>query len=152
MTIPDDSLGVPGPNKRVFAVLVDSVLFGLLTTFVVPQLSGILFSSLYLLVRDVAGRSVGKMVTGLTIVAAAGGTPGTKALIVRNVPLAIPLVAIVEYFIMRRSPEGARWGDRLAGTLVRDSKPGGDGMFLVYSIALVVAYAVLLNFTGRWPE
>lgn len=152
MTIADESLAVPGPNKRVFAMLVDSLLFGLLTTFVVPQLSGILFSSLYLLVRDIAGRSVGKMITGLTIVATSGGKPDVKALIIRNVPLAIPLVVIIEYSIMRRSPEGARWGDKLAGTLVRDSKPGGDGMYLLYSIALVVAFGFLLNATGRWPE
>lgn len=143
---------IPGPNKRVFAALVDVILYLVATVFLLPQLAGVLVFAIYFLIRDIGGRSVGKIATGLLIVDTAGGGPQRSQLLLRNVPMAIPVVPIIEYFIMRRSAEGARWGDQLAKTRVRDPNPGNDGKFLLYSIALLVGYMMLLGVTGTLPD
>ena len=59
--------------------------------------------------------------------------------IARNLTLIIPLVGIVEYFVLRASPEGLRWGDRLAETRVVDKcPPTHDRRFLWYGIILLI--------------
>lgn len=140
---------VPGPNKRVFAYLVDFVAFGwafnLLAMFF-PQLwgFGLLFGSVYVLLRDVGGASLGRRLTSLTILDGAGRPAGAASLILRNLPFEIPLVIVAEYFVMRTSGDGRRWGDRWANTRVHDRRPDvSDGRFLWYSIGLFVV-AVLV--------
>ena len=146
---------VPGPNKRVFAFLVDGVTFSLVFSAlgtVSPQLAGsleIVVWSAYFLLRDVAGGSLGKRLAGLTIVDSAGQPAGAGSLLLRNVTVAIPLVAIAEYFVMKGSPQGQRWGDRWAGTRVRDTRPHvSDGRFLWYGIGLIVLLVALRAVAG----
>jgi hypothetical protein len=51
---------------------------------------------------------------------------------------------------MRSSPDGRRWGDRLADTRVQDERPGvSDGRYLGYSIGLVVVLMLLQAFANR---
>lgn len=150
---------VPGPNKRVFAFLVDGVIYSVaftLLTMVLPQLGGLwgwLIWSAYFLVRDLPGASLGKRLSSLAIVDTAGQPATTGSLILRNLPIAIPFVVVAEYFVMKGSPDGRRWGDRWANTRVQDQKPGvSDGRFLWYSIGLVVVLLLLQAVANRLPR
>lgn len=72
------------------------------------------------------GRTLGKMALGLRVVTRDGGTPGTGALLVRNLVRSIDVV--VGVLLMATDPLSRRLGDRLAGTLVvhaesRDAGP-----------------------------
>lgn len=151
--------GVPGPNKRVFAFLIDGIAYSAalaLLEMLFPQIrnSGqYLLWAVYFLLRDVAGRSLGKRLTGLTVVNGAGQPAGTASLIIRNVPIAIPFVVIVEYVVMRQSSDARRLGDRWANTRVRDERPGvNDGRYLAYSIALIVVLALMTAFANRLAQ
>ena len=150
--------GVPGPNKRVFAFLVDSVIYEVafaLLTLLLPQLGGLgvvkhLPRAVYFLLRDVIGPSFGKRLTSLTIVGGEGRPPGAASLILRNLPIVIPLVIVAEYFVMRQSSEGRRWGDRWANTCVQDMRPEvADGRFLWYSIGLAVVLLLVQGLANR---
>jgi HEAT repeat protein len=148
----------PGANKRVFAFLVDGVTYSVaiaLGAMALPQLAGAggwLLWSAYFLIRDLPGASLGKRVTNLTILDHDGQPAATGGLLLRNVPIAIPFVAIAEYFVMKASPDGRRWGDRWANTRVQDLNPGlSDGRYLWYSISLVVVLVLLQAFAGRSP-
>jgi len=146
---------VPGPNKRVFAFLIDGITFSLAfaaLTVLTPRLGGLWeygLWSIYFLLRDVAGGSLGKRLTGLTIVDGTGQPASTGSLIARNVPVVIPFVVIAEYFVMKGASDGKRWGDRWAGTRVRDLRPHvSDGRFLLYSIGVVVALVAMRAYAG----
>ena len=150
---------VPGPNKRVFAYLVDAVAYSValaLLSMFVPQLGalwGYLLWSVYILLRDALGASLGKRLASLTILDGAGQPAGAASLILRNVPLVIPLVIVAEYFVMRSSSDGRRWGDRWANTRVQDRRPEtSDGRFFWYSVGLVVVLALLQVFANRLAE
>jgi HEAT repeat protein/uncharacterized RDD family membrane protein YckC len=146
---------VPGPNKRVFAFLIDGITFSLIfaaLSRVRPELGGLweyaLWSGFFLL-RDIAGGSLGKRLTGLTIVTGTGQPASTSSLIFRNVPVVIPFVVIAEYFVMKGASDGKRWGDRWAGTRVQDLRPHvSDGRFLLYSIGVVVALVAMRAYAG----
>jgi HEAT repeat protein/uncharacterized RDD family membrane protein YckC len=147
---------VPGPHKRVFGFLVDGVTFSLVFSAfrtLSPRLAGsweIFLWSGYFLLRDVAGGSLGKRLTGLTIVDSAGRPAGAGSLILRNVPVAIPLVVIAEYFVMKGSSQGQRWGDRWAGTRVQDKRPHvSDGVFFWYGLGLIVLLLAMRAFAGN---
>ncbi len=142
---------VPGPNKRVFAFLLDGITFSLVfaaLAALLPQLGvwQIVLWSIYFLLRDAAGGSLGKRLTGLAILDGTGQPASTGSLILRNVPVAIPFVVIAEYFVMKGAADGKRWGDRWAGTRVQDLKPHvSDGRFLLYSIGVVVVVLVAMR-------
>lgn len=146
---------VPGPNKRVFAFLIDSVTFSLAfaaATMLAPRLAGVWeygLWSIFFLLRDVAGGSLGKRLTGLTVVDATGQPASTGSLIFRNLPIVLPFVVIAEYFVMKGASDGKRWGDRWAGTRVQDQRPNvSDGRFLWYSIGVVVVLVTLRAYAG----
>lgn len=83
----------------------------------------------YVLVRDLAGRgSWGKRLVGLAVAPAAGeGSVSAGARVLRNVPIAIPLVPIVEFFAAYKGNDAMqRFGDRLAGTRVVSTDPRRD--------------------------
>ena len=62
------------------------------------------------------GRTVGKMALALRVVTAEGGSPGTGALLSRNLVRSLDLLFGVP--LMALDPLSRRLGDRLAGTLV----------------------------------
>ena len=144
---------VPGPNKRVFAFLIDGITFSLAFAALSqwrPQIGGLweyALWSIYFLLRDAAGGSLGKRLAGLTIVDGTGQPASTGRLIFRNLPVVIPFVVIAEYFVMKGASDGKRWGDQWAGTRVRDLKPHvSDGRFLLYSVGVVVALVAMRAF------
>lgn len=146
---------VPGPNKRVFAFLIDSVTFSIAfaaATMLAPRIAGVWeygLWSIFFLLRDVAGGSLGKRLTGLTIVDATGQPASPGSLIFRNLPIVIPFVVLAEYFVMKGASDGKRWGDRWAGTRVQDQRPNvSDGRFLWYSIGVVVVLVAMRAYAG----
>ncbi len=71
------------------------------------------------LVRDGrSGRSIGKLIMGLELKRVDERQPGLASSLVRNLPLIIPLLNLVEVFVALFSDQGRRIGDRLAGTVV----------------------------------
>ena len=80
----------------------------------------------YFAAQEVAfdGRTAGKRVFGLRVVARDGAAAGTGALLVRNIVRTIDLV--VGVLLMALDPLSRRLGDRLAGTLVVHQRPAHD--------------------------
>lgn len=123
---------------RTGAFLVDALLISLLLILPASLLSWIVIRSggamnwiariwnitfvlflLGLLVRDSrSGRSIGKLVMGLDLKRKDETRPGLGSSIVRNLPLIIPVLNVVEVFVALFSERGRRIGDRLAGTVV----------------------------------
>lgn len=83
-------------------------------------LLGVLYASL----RDgIRGRSLGKLLCGLTVIRLDGGTPiGPTRSLVRNVVFLVPGLNLAalgwETLFVVRDPQGFRLGDRLANTQV----------------------------------
>ena len=60
------------------------------------------------------------------------------------------LVDVIEYFAMRSSKEQRRFGDRMAGTIVQDLKPGrSDWWFFVFTILIVIAYSLVFGYPSE---
>ena len=75
----------------------------------------------YMLLEGLAGRTPGKWVAGLRVVNLAGGLPGVRRSVIRNLLRAVdslPAFQILGVILILRSPERARFGDRVAGTRV----------------------------------
>jgi uncharacterized RDD family membrane protein YckC len=73
----------------------------------------------YLLVRDLLGEvSYGKRICGLKIIRDDHQkvTGGQK--VIRNIPLIVPVVPLIEYFVAYKGQGMKRIGDRIAGTRV----------------------------------
>ncbi len=132
-------------GRRFFAVLVDGFVAGLLG--MVPLIGGLL-STAYMLTRDAIwhtfmtsgdwqGRSVGKRLMGLRVVRLDGGPVDLATSAKRNITLVAgsilimvpvlgkfvgPLVALgfaaLELFLVVTDPQGRRFGDRWADTVV----------------------------------
>ena len=143
------------PFKRLFAVLVDGVLFACLSTAIllagralgwswVPWLDGGLLV-LFLLLRDVYGPgSPGKVLTGLAITPADGIRSELVAVgdrITRNIPLLLPIAGqAMEFVVMAYAADGRRIGDRWSHARVLDRRPQVlPTAYLLYSAALVLA-------------
>jgi uncharacterized RDD family membrane protein YckC len=72
-----------------------------------------------LLLRDGwRGRSLGKLIMGLTLGPRQGRLPGYGHSLLRNISLLIPGVNLIEILLVLFSAGGRRIGDRLAGTTV----------------------------------
>jgi len=132
----------PGPNKRVCAFLIDSVLINLifwkLSTFVDGWgMYGVMYA--FLLFRDsVGGSGPGKLVVGLQVIDDEGLPVNPLKGALRNFTMLFGPFQLVEYFVMLKNPQGKRLGDKLARTVVRDKKPHiKDNMFLLISIAIL---------------
>lgn len=148
MGFPSDATGAAAPDKlvRFLALLVDSVIAGLLSTL--PLIGGLLGAG-YFVVRDgldldvMDGRSLGKHLTGLRVERLDGRAMNVEASIRRNwmwglgpvtaalaefplfgvffsVLLSLLATAVVLYeaYLVLTQADGRRWGDELAGTRV----------------------------------
>lgn len=123
---------------RTGAVLLDALLIALVLILPAAVLSWIVIRSggamnwiariwnvtfvlflIGMLLRDAwRGRSMGKLVMGLELKRADGRRAGVLSSILRNLPLIIPGVNLVELVVPLFSENGRRLGDRLAGTVV----------------------------------
>jgi uncharacterized RDD family membrane protein YckC len=145
-------------NRRTVALLVDSLPYSLLIGVPVSQLlilSGhvfpgstlLLYAPLYLL-RDAFGAAgLGKRLVGLSLAqAGSDASPSMSARILRGVPLVIPFVSLVEYFVAYYGNEPMqRLGDKMAGTRVIDVAPerfGTSSWSWQLLLACVVAWAL----------
>jgi uncharacterized RDD family membrane protein YckC len=75
----------------------------------------------FVLLEGLFGATIGKRLLGLQVVQVSGGNPGVMRSLSRNVLRIIdslPAFNILGVILIERSPEKARFGDRLAGTRV----------------------------------
>jgi uncharacterized RDD family membrane protein YckC len=75
----------------------------------------------YILLEGLAGATLGKWALGLRVVRTDGGKPGLARSALRNLLRLVdglPAFNIVGVVLILRSPERARFGDRVAGTRV----------------------------------
>jgi uncharacterized RDD family membrane protein YckC len=79
-----------------------------------------LFVVLFLL-RDARGASPGKAILGLSVHRADGRPAGPRESILRNLPLLVPGLNLLEAAAVAGRPDSRRAGDRLAGTTVAES-------------------------------
>ncbi len=129
-----DDVKRAGLLLRVFAKVLDFILIAAVAEMV-PK-AGYYAGLAYLLISDglFDGKSIGKLLTGLRVVSAAGHEPcSVRESIMRNALLGAGLVlyklpwigwlflafiSAVEFLILLGSKNGMRLGDELAGTLV----------------------------------
>ncbi len=133
----------PGPNKRVCAFLIDSMLINLLYWKLSLYMAGwvpFLLLYAYLFFRDAFGGSgPGKLLVGLQVVDLDGRPQNLAKGFLRNLTMIFLPLQLIEYIFMLSNPEGRRLGDRLAKTVVRDTKPQlPDKLFLLLSVAVFV--------------
>lgn len=119
---------------RFGGILVDGIIFlpfVLLSEF--PIVGPLVIISLWLF-RDINGRSLGKVVTGTTIISRHGGQATAMQRVIRNLPFALallplflPIVGLAAFLlqfgmtiveIIAVLATGERIGDKLAGTMV----------------------------------
>ncbi|MGD8922931.1 MAG: RDD family protein [Candidatus Zixiibacteriota bacterium] len=75
----------------------------------------------FILLEGLAGATPGKMAVGIRVVSVEGKKPGLTRSIVRNVLRVVdslPVLNILGVVLITKSPERARFGDRVAGTRV----------------------------------
>lgn len=81
----------------------------------------------FVLLEGWLGFTVGKWAAGLQVVALDGGKPGLPRSLIRNllrVVDSLPTLNILGIILVLRSPQAARFGDRIAGTrVVRRGSP-----------------------------
>ena len=122
--------------QRIVSGLIDGIVAGALAGIVSALLPNVLGNAVglaYILFKDslpfLGGQSVGKKVMKIQAVSAEGAplTKDFKQGIIRNVPLVIPFVALVEVYILHtreNAPNaGLRLGDDFAKTKVITMKP-----------------------------
>ena len=76
---------------------------------------------LLFLFRDVRGASPGKALLGLSVVRIDRGPLRARDSVLRNLPLLVPGLNLLEALSVVRRPDSRRLGDRLAGTAVGES-------------------------------
>lgn len=183
------TLTVAGPGTRSYAFIIDWhiralmalawILLGLVLRLILPQRSatpltsgpfmlaffvpGALIYFLYHPVLEVAmrGRTPGKRMAGTRLVTREGATPGTGALIMRNLFRlvdSLPFLYTVGLVCCLATARRVRIGDLAAGTvLVRDETPatkslGRLGALLQRSRLEPEALALVEDLLERWPE
>ena len=159
-----------GPNKRVCAYLLDSILILLISSILglaLPKEYGWLIVTLYLLFKDcVAGQSIGKRIVGIQIIDSQGNCASSNRTVVRNLPLGLlglimtlnwPLlivtgfvVPLTEYLTMVYSRNGQRIiSDQIASTRVQDLKPQiSDKTYLLISLGVIVLLFLIIFALG----
>ena len=80
----------------------------------------VLFVVLFLL-RDARGASPGKLLLGLSVAREGGGRVRPLDSVLRNLPLLVPGLNLLEAVAVVQRPDSRRLGDRLAGTTVGES-------------------------------
>ena len=148
--MPDRQVSYVGIWKRFGALLIDGLLFCAVFFpvtrivkgvwimsaadhrwnkgwFITDPLCLIFLALMYLyfvLLEGLIGATLGKWALGLRVVATDGGIPGLARSALRNLLRLVdglPAFHIVGIFLILRSPERARFGDRVAGTrVIRD--------------------------------
>lgn len=115
------------PGKRFMAALIDAVLIW--AACMVPVV-GVVLGLVYGFTKDawpvLGGQSIGKKAMGIRAVRGATEEPITGdwvTAIIRQVSLFIPLFNILDAFMVF-SEDHRRFGDRWAGTVVREEAPG----------------------------
>jgi uncharacterized RDD family membrane protein YckC len=143
---PADRLDVHVTGRRIVATLIDGLLigslYGIMTalfgtvsrgehtswTTTMPAAATVLYAALvagyYLLLETYRGQTLGKMVTGIRVVDAAGGRPSFRAIVIRTVLRLVDGVAsyLVAFVCTVATPRRQRLGDLAAGTLVLASR------------------------------
>ena len=136
------------PNKRVCAFLVDMlclVSIEAILGIIVAEIVWVLDAA-YLLLRDALfqGRSIGKYFVGLQVVNASGEPCTLLRSAVRNAIFLLPIIIIIEYVVMRFSPQERRLGDLIAKTTVLDLRPDrSDTLFMLLSIVVIVVFLIV---------
>ena len=112
-------------RKRLFAAAVDTFLVATSVVFaqLLQSIWFLVAGSLYLLLRDMHGQSLGKLIFGLVVVSLDTGRPATLMSSVRRnllflLPGANVPAAFLETMTLVRDVQGQRLGDRLAHTQV----------------------------------
>ena len=137
----------PGPNKRVCAFLIDSIIgqtLGILVSLMLKMDLSWVIWALYILLKDsVDARSIGRYCVGIQIIDETNNPAKTSQAILRNILMVIPIFPLVEYIVLLRDAQGRRLGDKIAKTQVTDLKPEvKDSTFLWISIGLVVVIII----------
>lgn len=117
--VSQDSFVKAEPMDRLWAYLIDLgvILVGSLLCCLPGLAYGFLKDSLY------DGRSIGKKVMGLQVLNSESLTPcKMMESVIRACSLAIPLFGIYDGLLVFIDPEGLRYGDRWAKTMVVKSK------------------------------
>jgi uncharacterized RDD family membrane protein YckC len=112
-------------RKRISAATLDGLLV-VSSVILYQRVDSPIFlviGALYLVVRDMRGQSIGKLLFGLAVIDLQTGKRATfTASLRRNVILSVPGVNIaavgLEFLAVVRDPQGQRLGDRLAQTQV----------------------------------
>ena len=142
MSYASESLNVHVTGRRIFATIIDGLLFGALNGALASSVgtdqasSGFDLTTLsadgsawllvivvlyYVLLEGLAGRTVGKILTGIRVVdAETGGRPGIVSALVRTLLRLIDgiFVYLVGFIIVVNSDRRRRLGDMAAKTLV----------------------------------
>ncbi len=75
----------------------------------------------FILLEGLLGFTVGKLAVGTRVIALDGNKPGLRKSIIRNILRIIdglPALNLLGIYLIWKSPEKARFGDRIAGTRV----------------------------------
>ena len=112
-------------HTRVYAAAIDGLLLVSSVTLYqrFDSLPFLVIGALYLLVRDMRGQSIGKLLFGLVVINLETGRRATlRESVQRNIMLIVPGVNIaavaLEFVAVVRDPQGQRLGDRFAQTQV----------------------------------
>jgi uncharacterized RDD family membrane protein YckC len=153
-----------GPNKRICAFLIDTILIFIIPNVIVFNLAGQLYSSLlwlvYLLLKDCfGGQSLGKRIVRIRIVDKNLQPAGPDQTVMRNfywvLVCVFPLfhryliflsllIIVLEFITMQRDFNGQRFGDKLSSTRVMDLKPlTADWKFIFLTLIVIVFGGVL---------
>ena len=143
----------PGPNKRVFAFLIDSLIasgIGLFLSFAGIKIEWLVWIA-YIVLRDCYnGKSIGKFCVNLQVINEEGKPANFVQSVTRNILMAIPVFPIIEYFVMMNDGLGRRIGDKLAKTQVNDlESEDKESLYLMLSIALAIIVALILTISSK---
>lgn len=139
----------PGLNKRVCAFVID---YGLATSLgmwlaILLETKTAAWTNclFYLLLRDtLGGRSLGKLAVGLRVVDVKERPLKISQAIIRNIFVVLPLLPLLEYFVMLKNQQGRRVGDKVAKTLVIDLKPEiKDIVFFWFSLVFAAIFLAI---------
>jgi uncharacterized RDD family membrane protein YckC len=112
-------------RTRVYAAAIDGLLLVSSVTLYqrFDSMPFLVIGALYLLVRDMRGQSIGKLLFGLVVINLETGQRATlRESVQRNIMLIVPGVNIaavaLEFVAVVRDPQGQRLGDRFGQTQV----------------------------------
>ncbi len=139
----------PGPNKRVCAFFIDSIIAqtcGVIISLSIGRdITWFVWVAIILLKDYAGGKSLGKTLVGIQVIDRNGLPANIVKTISRNILMVLPVFPIIEYFVMLRDAgEGKRIGDSYAKTMVTDLKPEvSDSVFLWISLALFLVTLIM---------